>query len=415
MLMLTALVSLPLAAVLINDVKTDLAADSVTVDIATSDPVATSDIRIAPGGSRRMYVYVDGSAASRSTFGEGASTVYVHPRLRYTKLEIPTADRCGEPYGVVLTESGVRLRATCRNAGAGQRSPVPPAVGRPATVAERPLPDAPQAALARDKQAQSSLRAALALPPEPADDGAGEGERAEAAPSASKAGPGAQVEVKGKEPTRPSQGETDPPKAAKVSPPDAPAAAVVASEGPSVTGKDAEPKSGASAIGSILGGALLLGLGALAVVLTRKRSGRARMIRIVETASIGPRRSLVVARVGTRTMVLGVSEAGVALLDPQLASPPLPGLLEGPPSLAVADATLALSNLARATAPLEAKQPADPDEPKHESSLLARLFQRKPREAEGLNSHDFEQLFSESLEDEELRRKLAMGESGRVA
>jgi hypothetical protein len=111
-------------------------------------------------------------------------------------------------------------------------------------------------------------------------------------------------------------------------------------------------------------------------------------------------------------MVLGVSEAGVSLLDTTAMPLALGGTAAARPSDSVEDATLGLRGLAFA-AGAGAEDRAS--EPKHESSLLGRLFHRKPREAEGLAKEDFEQLFAESLEDEELRRKLAMGQSGRTA
>lgn len=410
---LTHVVLLPLAAVLINDVKVDATPSAVTVDIVTSDPLAASDIRVASGGPRRMYVYVDGTAARKPAFGDAADAIVVHPRLRYTKLEIPTTGRCGEPFGVVLTDGGIRVRATCREAAAGKSALVPPALGQPSLGSERPLPDAPQAALARDRQAQASLKAALALPPDAVEEGA-EGEAGDGAgrPRAKSA----EKSVKKAAPAPKNEATATAPAvavvAARVSPPDAPAAAVVAQEGSSA-GKPSEPKSGSSTLGTLFGGALLLGLGIVAVLVTRKRGTRQRVIRIVETASIGPRRSLVVARVGARTMVLGVSEAGVALLDPQMQPLPASGALDIKIPNVAEDAALGLRSVGLA-ASVEMNAEA-PSETKNESSLLARLFHRKPRESEGLGREDFEQLFSESLEDEELRRKLAMGESGRVA
>ena len=46
----------------------------------------------------------------------------------------------------------------------------------------------------------------------------------------------------------------------------------------------------------------------------RRRTVSVRHIQIVETASLGPKRSLVVARVGEETLILGTSEAGITLL-----------------------------------------------------------------------------------------------------
>jgi hypothetical protein len=57
-----------------------------------------------------------------------------------------------------------------------------------------------------------------------------------------------------------------------------------------------------------------------ALVLARRRHRVARVVDIVETASLGPRRSLVVARVGDELLLLGSSEGGIALLATRPAS-----------------------------------------------------------------------------------------------
>jgi hypothetical protein len=66
---------------------------------------------------------------------------------------------------------------------------------------------------------------------------------------------------------------------------------------------------------------LLAALAAAALVLARRRRGAPRMIQIVETASLGPKRSLVVARVGDELLLLGSSEGGIALLTARPAQP----------------------------------------------------------------------------------------------
>jgi flagellar protein FliO/FliZ len=94
-------------------------------------------------------------------------------------------------------------------------------------------------------------------------------------------------------------------------------------------------------------------LGAVAAVLARRRVRTPRVLEIVETTSLGGRRALVVARLNGEILLLGSSEAGVALL----ASRPAP---------------------------------AGPPEPK------------------------FDDLLAESADDEQLRRKLARGRAARV-
>jgi flagellar biogenesis protein FliO len=413
--MLTPVVFLPLAAVLINDVKAESSDGAVTVDIATSDPVSTSDVRVASGGPRRLYVYLDGSAARHTTFGESPGAIIVHPRLRYTKLEVPTTSRCGQPIGVTATAAGVRVRATCRDGAALAGTGVPPVQVQAGANAGRPQPETPRGVLVQDRQASASLRAALALPAEATDDARGaeagareeparskvaggpeaaEAEHAQAAPAAHGAAR-AEVQVVAAPPSKAGTAE-------------APVAASQAST--SATRSGSEQTSLAGSVGTALAVVLLLGMGVAIVV--RRRTTRERMIRIVETASIGARRSLVIASVGGRTMVLGVSEAGVSLLDSQMPRTPLDSVLDPKPNGPVEDAALGLRNLAFAAG---FAQDSKPEEPKNEGSLLGRLFHRRRAPEEGLEPEDFDQLFSESLEDEDLRRKLSMGQSGRVA
>lgn len=410
--MLTPLVFLPLAAVLINDVRTEVTDGALTVEIATSDAVSASDIRVATGGQHRLYVYLDDSVAKQPTFGEGTGAIVAHARAHYTKLEIPTSARCGEPIGVLRTADGVRLRAACRDSSSGKAASAstPARVSEPMN-AERPLPDAPQSARIRESQSQAALRAALALPPEGTPD--------EVAPVARPAtGGGAKPSVEAEktkaEPVV-SEEVREPPKVAppkQVEPePTAAAAAGAVQDSSGNAGRGTVGDSSPSgALTTVIAVALLVGMGIAAFLFARKRGTRQRVIHILETASIGPRRSLVVASVGGRTMVLGVSEAGVSLLDSPVSLPTEAGMARTTdPREEAAQGLRSLS--------LDAGSPGQerPAESKHEGTLLSRLFHRKPREAEGLGREDFEQLFAESMEDEELRRKLALGQSGRIA
>jgi len=141
------------------------------------------------------------------------------------------------------------------------------------------------------------------------------------------------------------------------------------------------------------------------------------MIRIVETASIGPRRSLVVACIGGRTMVLGVSEAGVSLLDAQAGTMTTPPPSDRSQSASLEEAALGLRGFGHADTQAESAPSAQStDDGKHEGSLLSRLFHRVQPTAETAGrAHEFDELLAESLDDQELRRKLSLGEAGRVA
>ena len=433
--MFLPVVFLPLAAVLINDAKTDFSNHAITVDIATSEPVMREDVRGVSGGPRRLYIYLNNTVASRREFGAGPDAVVVHPRARYTKLEIPTPARCAEPVSIEQIPAGIRVRATCRDVGLGGNVFTAPAVLRNTAGAETPEPDAPRAAMVRGKVNEELLRAALALPPgalaaqnaaEAAgtdnDERAASTGRAKDDPAGNTAAPSAEAgkALSGKGPEGAAKagvvvvvGGKDPPVATTtVAQPDAPTMALAgtsdSSSSPPGSGSGKDATSGSSVVSTIFAVALLVGLGVAAAVFARRRVKGSRMIRIVETASIGPKRSLVVACIGGRTMVLGVSEAGVSLLDSQGSSP----------VISEAPARLPPVNDVDTAAGLRSQpfHEVDGSEQKNESSLLSRLFPRSKATAEDDHrSHDFENLLSESLEDEELRRKLSLGEAGRVA
>jgi hypothetical protein len=162
--MLFPVVFLPLAAILINDAKTDISNRAMVVDIATSEPVARDDVHGTSGGAHRLFIYLNNTVASRRVFGGDSDPIVVHPRARYTKLEIPTPTRCSEPIAVEETPAGIRVRATCREFGPGAGSTTAPLRVRVGDT-ERPEPDAPRMALERGRAREELLRAALALPP----------------------------------------------------------------------------------------------------------------------------------------------------------------------------------------------------------------------------------------------------------
>jgi len=126
--------------------------------------------------------------------------------------------------------------------------------------------------------------------------------------------------------------------------------------------------------------AVLALLGAAAIVLVRRRGSPARLVEVIETTSLGPRRALVVARVNGQLLLLGSSEAGIAVLT---------------------------------TAPAELADARRAYEPGPAAGLLGalRLATAPARTSRG---EGFESLLTESTEDLELRRKLAAGQSGSV-
>jgi flagellar biogenesis protein FliO len=142
------------------------------------------------------------------------------------------------------------------------------------------------------------------------------------------------------------------------------------------------PVAPALSAGMLAPALVLLALGGAALLLSRRRTRRDRLVEVLETSSLGPRRSLVVARMGGELLVLGVSEGGVSLLT-----------------------TAPAAAVARAPAVAPGTRPEGRGE-----GLLARLRlvpQRAPAPV-------FDSLLAESLEDAELRRKLAAGQVGSV-
>jgi hypothetical protein len=160
----------------------------------------------------------------------------------------------------------------------------------------------------------------------------------------------------------------------------------------------------------------------VALLLSRRR-GRAsgRLVEVVETASLGPKRQLVVARMGGELLLLASSESGVTLLSSQPA--PAEGLAPAAPRTAAAlvPGDLVPGDLAPAEPPAGGAAPdaagTDADAPAPGASLpagVARLWERLRRPAPAPEP-SFDALLEETAEDLELRRKLARGIAGRVA
>jgi len=203
---------------------------------------------------------------------------------------------------------------------------------------------------------------------------------------------------------------------------------------------------GSMAIPGLLLAALAVGAFLFA---RRRRATIHRHIEILETTSLGPKRSLVVARIGDETMVLGISEAGIALLrGSATAAASLGELVQATPAAIPSGAALPVSASAGAAAGLggagrekleldaanrELAQPlqealADIPEPdggrggaaraafRAIEGGLAGLFDRRGAGAfdKDPNVESFEDLLEDSVEDQELRRKLAAGMSARV-
>jgi flagellar protein FliO/FliZ len=165
------------------------------------------------------------------------------------------------------------------------------------------------------------------------------------------------------------------PLAAPGGPPASSAPAPVASTS-GLTGVPPPLPASSSFAGPVAAGLFLALLAVAAFFMARRRRTATRLVEILETASLGPKRALVVARLGEELLVLGSSEGGIALLS----SRPAAGLVarDAPRSTA-----------AEPTPPLRA---------------ILEAFSRLRRRPAAAPS--FERLITESVEDVELRRKL---------
>jgi flagellar biogenesis protein FliO len=152
---------------------------------------------------------------------------------------------------------------------------------------------------------------------------------------------------------------------------------------------------------------VLVGVAGGVLAFTRRRSRREGLIQILETAAIGPKRSLLVARVNGQTMILGASEAGIALL----------GSLEGKIDAPVGAIMGNLPSLRDRYAEPEtaAKADAESAEPDGEMGVLRRLFRLRPKPTPTRDDAAFRELLEESYEDQTLRDRLSQGLTAKVS
>jgi flagellar biogenesis protein FliO len=420
--MLTYLALLPLAAITVTGVTSETHDSDVIVEVATSEPVPARIARPMTG-HRLLYVFVDDATPTEEVFENGEHPVVARTRPRYTKLEVPLDPgvRCYEPAVVETLPSGLRVQFSCdRTPGA-----VATAEGRRHPVADGRRPNKP----ASPSTSQELLQAALALPAEmpfaagteteedenqatqpAAADKPKQAVQATAPPvqEAKAAAPPATVAPM-PETAAPlgaaRAAETPPAKPAPAAAPKAAASALAPAHDASapVVAVTASSRSGSSLVLAIV---LLVAVAGGALALTRRRARRHGLIQILETAAIGPKRSLLVARVNGQTMVLGASEAGIALLTSLgggIASP-IAAVMGNPPRVEEQPDEPASTSAADAAV-----------EPEGEMGMLKRLFHRQPKDSSTQDAAAFRELLEESYEDQELRGKLAQGLSGKVS
>jgi flagellar biogenesis protein FliO len=449
----------------VEDASAELRGDRLAADITTTLPVFHEDLRVKIDG-RNLVVYVNGAAISggKRTFGEGPAAVHALPRATYAKLEIPmpAGQTCALPATVNVEEGLIHVSVACSATGAAAAvttakeavHAVAKAAPKAANIeakAEANIDPTPAplrglltertAAAPKERSLAGSTASVVASEPAPA------GHEPVAAkaepkvePAAAKAEP---IAVKA-EPAKPESLKAEP-LAAKTEP--APIAAAPVDK--ATTKSDKSPTLGhaddAKSSSPVLVGAGLLAATMVALVLwRRKRVSQSGLIRILETASLGPKRTLVVAEVDGEKMILGTSEAGISVLTPINRTPSPwgeqtngtqmnlpPGFAEfskmtNMATLAAAAAHHAASTTAAAPSiPTPIGMAAVAPAEDNEGGLLSRLFRRAPAPQNnddeddlanlGNMADEFQDLLADSIEDEELRRRLQAGIGGRTS
>lgn len=405
--------------VFISEVKATREAGHLRVEVL-------GDGGIDPEGARTkiddgiLLIYLEGTrvrADNRSwELSEGAGEIRAHRHKKETELVVPLAGNgCAGPVELTGTKTGITALVGCEGTVTTVRGNRLPVLGLKNKVKLVP--------------SDNKLKALVEIPVAPDPGEAREARPAVAAPVAVKA-----VDA----PTpRVASSSVVVPKAAPVAPTLSAAASSAASAAASAAVSPIVPAATSAgmrddaAVGSLRAVALpasLLGVLALCAYLfaRRRRAVMPRRIEILETASLGPKRSLIVARVGDETLILGSSEAGITLLR------------GGSPHT---DVSAAIGRVVAASDPasddtMEISQPIEealadipePDAPAprmtHRGGFraieggLAGLFSRRSNDVggdAGMGQPDrFEDLLEDSVEDQELRRKLAAGMSARV-
>jgi flagellar biogenesis protein FliO len=363
----------PPVAPTVDAASAELRGGTLAVQVETSGPVASTDVRTKIL-AHSFVVYLGGARVrpDRIHLGTEIQAVVAYSRLTYAKLEVPlhAGLGCAGPVSVTTGPDWVRAEIGCaRGPSATDQKPTE---SRSAPEGRPTLAPPPPKAKIETKTETKIETAPLAVP----------------LPAA-----------------RP-QALT--PVLLRVSPLPAPGPAVPAptAAAPAMTSPTAAPETGGH---SGLIACLLLLLAGAAFGLWKRRSAPLdRRIRILETASLGPKRALILAEINGVTMVIGSSEAGISLL-----TAPTPATNDGaiPSNEAAADEGDSTFGGRAASHSLA------------QSGALHRLFPKigsEPAASEaeaGERAEDalFASMLAETMEDQELRQRLSNGFSGKTS
>jgi flagellar biogenesis protein FliO len=389
----------------LENVRTELRDGTLTVEVTTSERPDADDLAAKIARGKLHLYFVNGRVDhDRRSFQTGGRTVEALPRAEYAKVEVPLAGAtCHGDISFVPAGRGARAEVKCTETAAAGGVP----------RAEAVLGAAPAEAVLGTAEAKG--KAMEATRPEGSD---GIGARAASATAASTQAPAPHPLPLPR--ARGGEGRGEGAIAERAAaPPLTPAGAGRADQG----GDQGKPLAGGGSSGpssSFIGGGLLAVVGAAIFFMARKRAKQAQFIKIVETASLGPKRALVVAEVNGETLVLGSSEAGITFLRS----------LDGGAPAAGAAAPQRHTTLFPRELPsdgVDVKMEFAEDEPSDQASYLSKLFRLRDKPgaapadtaadaaARAQEDRDFADLLAESTEDQSLRRRLASGLGGKVS
>ena len=448
--------------VIVSEVRATREASHLRVEVRADggiDPEAART-RIDQGS---LFLFLGGTRVKADNrawkLDEGVGEIRAHRHHTETELDVPlTGNGCSGPVELEGTPTGLTALVGCEGRapsaparGAARVAAAREKPGAPATIeprqavpapAKQVAPEAAQPAAAPQKAAPAPTEAAalknlVALPADDEEGTASEkatapGQKGDAKVQVAQPPVAARVEAKVEVPEK----EVPAKKAAALPVETSPAVDSKAPAAESAVKPASVAPSGVRAVG--LPALFLAVLAVAAYVFARKkRTLGSRRIEILETASLGPKRSLVIARIGEETLVLGTSEAGITLLQTREGNSPIARVAAAP-----LDAGKLAQIIAASTGPDVDEGPSEMDQslidaladvPEPDGIMpttprgslrtieggLASLFGRKAAASvtarvEPKAAETFDDLLEDSVEDQELRRKLAAGMSARV-
>jgi flagellar biogenesis protein FliO len=369
-----AVVSAALLAAQITSASASRGRAELAVHIEADGPIDAGKVS-ARVESRRLLLSLPATLdASSRTFHAAHRYLQARRTSDGVELEVPIGGKvsCSGPVTVAKVEGGLEARVSCKEEGPPAKSEV---AMQPVVVAQPQA--APQIAAARAETREAPVAKPVEI-------------RVEVSAAKPPELPASEARV-AKPPELPAT-------EARAARPAEPAAALFEAAPPQPQVDPLAGKEKSSPIGPAAGALAVVALGGVAYFLRNRKKQKSTHIEVLETAALGPKRALVLARVGGKTLLLASSEAGISLLE----------------------------NVGDLTMPLEHAAETEP-QPPHAILDKLRKFSQRPLPSASADpfarlskylkptpAPQFDALFAEEQEDQELRMKLLAGQPARV-